>query len=209
MCNTKFYICRHCGNLVSMIHDAGVPMMCCGQKMTALEAGTVEASREKHIPVIEVEGTKVTVTVGAVEHPMIAEHSILWVYLQTTKGTQRKCLEVGKAPTVTFALTEDEEPLAAYAYCNLHGLWMAEVEKEEPSICQIPKTESADENFTVCFCNNVTYLDIVNALQENADLSDVLALFEKVKDTTHCSTGCGGCHDKVMAIISDIMMGHR
>ena len=183
MCNTKFYICRHCGNLVSMIHDAGVPMMCCGQKMTALEAGTVEASREKHIPVIEVEGTKVTVTVGAVEHPMIAEHSILWVYLQTTKGPQRKCLEVGKAPTVTFALTEDEEPLAAYAYCNLHGLWMAEVEKEEPSICQIPKTESADENFTVCFCNNVTYLDIVNALQENGDLSDVLALFEKVKDS--------------------------
>ena len=209
MCNTKFYICEHCGNLVGMIHDSRVPMMCCGKKMTALEAGTVEASKEKHIPVITVEGNLVTVTVGEVAHPMTAEHSILWVYLQTTTGGQRKALEVGGAPTVTFALTDDEEAVAAYAYCNLHGLWMAEVEKEEPAICQIPKTESSDENFTVCNFNQVTYLDIEKALHENAELSAVLAAFEKVKDTTHCSTGCGGCHDKVMAIISDIMMGHR
>ena len=128
MCeNNKFYICEHCGNLVGMINDSGVPMVCCGQKMTKLEAGTVEASREKHIPVAKVEGDKVVVTVGSVEHPMAEEHSILWVYLRTDKGGQRKCLEVGKAPTVTFAL-EGEKPLAAYAYCNLHGLWMTEIE---------------------------------------------------------------------------------
>lgn len=209
MCNTKFYICEHCGNIVGMIHDSGVPMMCCGKKMTKIEAGTVEASKEKHIPVISVEGNLVNVAIGSVAHPMAAEHSILWVYLQTTKGGQRKCLEVGSDPFVTFALTADEKPLAAYAYCNLHGLWMAEVVEEEPEICKIPVTESKEENFTVCHCNKVTYLDIVNALHENEGLSDVLALFEKVKDTTHCSTGCGGCHDKVMAIISDIMMGHR
>jgi len=126
MCETRFYICEKCGNTVGMIHSSGVPLMCCGQKMAKLEAGTVEASKEKHIPVVTVEGNTVKVSVGSVEHPMTEEHSILWVYLQTSKGGQRKCLEVGKAPVVTFALA-DEEPLAVYAYCNLHGLWMAEI----------------------------------------------------------------------------------
>ncbi len=128
MCNkNKFYVCEHCGNLVGVIHDSGVPMKCCGQNMTKLEAGTVEASREKHIPVAEVNGNIVKVTVGSVEHPMAEEHSILWVYLETNKGGQRKCLEVGKAPTVSFALSEGEEPVAAYAYCNLHGLWKTDI----------------------------------------------------------------------------------
>ncbi len=126
MCETRFYICEKCGNTVGMIHSSGVPLMCCGQKMAKLEAGTVEASKEKHIPVVTVEGNTVKVSVGSVEHPMAEEHSILWVYLQTSKGGQRKCLEVGKAPVVTFALA-DEEPIAVYAYCNLHGLWMAEI----------------------------------------------------------------------------------
>ena len=127
MCNnSKFYICEHCGNLIGMINDSGVPMKCCGQNMTKLEPGTVEASHEKHIPVVSVDGNKVTVTVGSVEHPMVAEHSILWVYLQTDRGGQRKCLEVGKAPVVTFGLA-DEKPLSVYAYCNLHGLWKADI----------------------------------------------------------------------------------
>ena len=127
MCNnSKFYVCERCGNLVGMIHESGVPMMCCGQKMTKIEAGVVEASHEKHIPVATVEGSTVTVNVGSIEHPMVTEHSILWVYLQTDKGGQRKCLEVGKPPIVTFALA-DEKPVAVYAYCNLHGLWMAEI----------------------------------------------------------------------------------
>ena len=101
-------------------------MMCCGQKMTRLEPGTVEASREKHIPVVTVEGNTVTALVGSVEHPMSEEHSILWVYLETDKGGQRKCLEVGKPPVVTFALV-DEKPIAVYAYCNLHGLWKKDI----------------------------------------------------------------------------------
>ena len=116
----------HCGNLIGMIHDAGVPMMCCGQKMTKLEPGVVEASHEKHIPVVSVDGNIVTVTIGSVEHPMLEEHHIEWVYLQTDKGGQRKCLEVGKPPVVTFALS-DEKPIAAYEYCNLHGLWKADI----------------------------------------------------------------------------------
>ena len=122
----KFYRCSHCGNLIGMVHDAGVPMMCCGQKMTKIEAGVVEASREKHIPVAKVEGDKVIVEVGSVAHPMAPEHSIEWVYLQTDKGGQRKNLNPGEAPKAVFALA-DEKPVAVYAYCNLHGLWMAEI----------------------------------------------------------------------------------
>ena len=101
-------------------------MVCCGQKMTELVPGVVEASHEKHIPVVEVRDNAVKVTVGSVEHPMAEEHSILWVYLETDKGGQRKSLEVGAAPVVTFALA-DEKPIAVYAYCNLHGLWKTEI----------------------------------------------------------------------------------
>ena len=122
-----FFICEHCGNLVEVINDSGVPMMCCGQKMTKLEPGTVDASFEKHIPVVTVDGNTVKVVVGSVEHPMLEEHSILWIYLETDRGGQRKLLEVGKAPEATFVLA-DEKPVAAYAYCNLHGLWKADIE---------------------------------------------------------------------------------
>ena len=94
--------------------------------MKKLEPGVVEASHEKHIPVVKVDGNIVNVEIGSVEHPMIEAHSILWVYLQTDKGGQRKNLEVGKAPKVSFALA-DEKPVAVYAYCNLHGLWNAEI----------------------------------------------------------------------------------
>ncbi|MBQ8372366.1 MAG: desulfoferrodoxin [Clostridia bacterium] len=126
MNKTKFYICEKCGNLVGMIHSSGVNPVCCGQKMTALEAGVVEASHEKHIPVCTVEGDTVKVTVGSVLHPMSQEHSILWVYLETDKGGQRKNLAAGDPPTVSFALGGDT-PKAVYAYCNLHGLWKADI----------------------------------------------------------------------------------
>ena len=122
----KFFVCEHCGNLVGVIHDAGVPMMCCGQKMTQLIPGTVEASVEKHLPVVTVDGDKVKVEIGSVAHPMAEEHSILWVYLQTDKGGLRKNLAVGEAPVAEFSLL-DEKPVAVYAYCNLHGLWKTEV----------------------------------------------------------------------------------
>ena len=126
MKETKFYICEHCGNLVHVVNDARVPMMCCGQKMTKLEAGAVEASHEKHVPVVKVEGNSVRVEVGSVAHPMAEEHSILWVALESDKGLYRKHLEVGKAPEAVFALA-DEKPVAVYAYCNLHGLWKSEI----------------------------------------------------------------------------------
>ena len=124
---SKYYICEKCGNLVEKIEDSGVPMVCCGQKMSKIEAGVVEASREKHIPVASVVGNVVRVVVGSVEHPMAEEHSILWVELKSDRGVQRKNLVVGEAPVVEFALVDGEKPLEVYAYCNLHGLWKSEI----------------------------------------------------------------------------------
>ena len=120
---TKFYICRHCGNIVEKVVDKRVPVRCCGQKMEELVPNTVEASGEKHLPVAVVEGDTVTVSVGAVEHPMADEHFIQWVVLETENGVQRRTLAPGQAPKAVFALA-GEKPVAVYAYCNLHGLWM-------------------------------------------------------------------------------------
>lgn len=122
----KFYICRHCSNLVGMIHDAGVPIKCCGEKMEALTPNTVEASGEKHVPVVTVADGVIHVNVGSVDHPMLPEHSIEWVYVETEQGGQRKAFKPGDAPTVTFHLGDDKA-VAVYAYCNLHGLWMTRV----------------------------------------------------------------------------------
>ena len=123
---TKFYICEKCGNILESVYDSGVNPVCCGQKMSALEAGVVEASREKHIPVVEVSGNTVKAVVGSVLHPMAEEHSILWIELVSDKGVQRKYLNPGEAPAVSFLL-KDEKPIEVYAYCNLHGLWKKEI----------------------------------------------------------------------------------
>ncbi len=122
----KFYICRTCGNLVGMINAAGVPIMCCGKPMEALVPNTVEASGEKHIPAVKVEDNAVHVMIGSVEHPMEDVHYIEWIYLQTENGGQRISLKPGQEPKVTFLL-DNEKPVAVYAYCNLHGLWMTEL----------------------------------------------------------------------------------
>lgn len=121
----KFFACEHCKNVVAMIQNAGVPIVCCGEKMKQLIPGTTEGASEKHLPVYQVEGNRVTVTVGSTEHPMQEEHSIQWVALQTKQGAQYKVLTPGHSPTVSFALCDADEAEAVYAYCNLHGLWKA------------------------------------------------------------------------------------
>ena len=126
MLNTKFYICPHCGNIVEMVHDAGVKPFCCGQKMNELIPNTVDASGEKHIPAVKVGEDVVEVNVGSVDHPMVDVHWIEWVQLVTDKGSYRKWLNPGEAPNVKFLLSE-EKPVAVYAYCNLHGLWKTEL----------------------------------------------------------------------------------
>lgn len=121
----KFYVCEHCGNLVTMVKNSGVPLICCGEKMKELIPGTVDASKEKHVPVYRVDGGGVTVNVGSVGHPMQDEHYIEWIAIETERGAQLKRLKPNEAPAATFALAEGDEVQAVYAYCNLHGLWKA------------------------------------------------------------------------------------
>ena len=120
-----FYRCNHCGNIVAFVKASGVPVVCCGEKMTEIIPGTVDASREKHIPVWSVDGNIVHVFVGSVEHPMLPEHYIEWISIETKQGNQRKELHPGEKPEACFALCEGDEVEAVYAYCNLHGLWKA------------------------------------------------------------------------------------
>lgn len=122
----KFYICKHCGNIVAFVKNTGVPVMCCGEKMQEIVPGSVDAAVEKHVPVISVDGSHVTVTVGSVEHPMTEEHLIAWVALETAQGNQRKELKAGEKPVAEFELCAGDKVVGAYAYCNLHGLWKAE-----------------------------------------------------------------------------------
>ncbi len=121
----KFFICEHCGNIVALVKYSGMPIVCCGENMKEIIPGTTDASLEKHIPVYTVENNVVNVTIGSVEHPMIEEHYIEWVSLQTKQGNQWKALKPGQAPKVSFSISDGEEIEAVYAYCNLHSLWKA------------------------------------------------------------------------------------
>lgn len=121
----KFYRCTHCGKIVALVKDSGVPVMCCGEKMQEIIPGTTDAAVEKRVPVYTVEGGKVTVTVGEVEHPMTEEHYIEWISLKTKGGNQRKALKPGIEPKVCFYICPEDEIEAVYAYCNLHSLWKA------------------------------------------------------------------------------------
>ncbi len=121
----KFYICEHCGNIIMKVKDQGVPVMCCGQKMTEIIPGTTDAAVEKHVPDYKVEGNLVKVTVGSVEHPMLPAHYIEWIALKTKEGMQLKELKPEEKPAAVFALSDGDEVEAVYAYCNLHGLWRA------------------------------------------------------------------------------------
>jgi superoxide reductase len=121
----KFKKCSHCGQIVAMVKDKGVPVICCGEPMQDIIAGTTDAAVEKHVPAYTVEGNTVKVQVGEVEHPMTDEHFIEWVSVQTKFGNQRKALAPGAEPKVSFAIVDGDEVLAVYAYCNLHGLWKA------------------------------------------------------------------------------------
>ena len=122
----KFLICKYCGNMVGLIEDRGIPLNCCGEKMLELVPNTQEASAEKHLPEVTVSGNSMTVQVGGTLHPMTDDHSIPFVYVETEKGGQRKCLKPGEESKVSFSFLEDK-PVAVYAYCNLHGLWKTEV----------------------------------------------------------------------------------
>ncbi len=118
----KFYICNKCNSVLELDGNADINLNCAEENFKELEAGVVEASLEKHIPVVAVDGDKVTVRVGSVEHPMTDAHLIEWIYLETEKGAQKKKLTSADKPYAEFILVNDK-PKAVYAYCNLHGLW--------------------------------------------------------------------------------------
>ena len=123
----KFYRCEGCGKIIGMVKPSKCPTKCCGEPMVEMVPNTTDAAVEKHVPVYTVEGNVVTVCVGEAEHPMLDAHYIQWIAVETNKGVQFKYLKPGETPVAEFVLAEGEAAVAAYEYCNLHGLWKAEV----------------------------------------------------------------------------------
>ena len=119
----RFFKCLVCGKIIAIVNDRDVPTICCGKEMVELIPNTQDGAKEKHVPVYEIKGDKLFVTVGSTEHPMIPEHYIEWISVQTSSGNQRKALKPGDPPKACFALLDGDEIEAVYAYCNLHSLW--------------------------------------------------------------------------------------
>ena len=119
----NFYVCKHCGNIITTVKESGVPVSCCGEPMQPLVAGSVDAAKEKHVAVLTVNGSDVSVAVGSVTHPMTPEHFIEWVAIETSNSTQIRYLSIDEPPMASFHLTDGETLQTVYAYCNLHGLW--------------------------------------------------------------------------------------
>ena len=122
----KFYYCRHCGKIISIVKDSVVKTICCSEEMLELLPGTTDGVSEKHIPIIKISGNTVSVTVGSKLHPSETAHYIEWILLQTDKGIQQKWLKPGNSPSVDFAVMTGERVQAAYEYCNIHKLWKSQ-----------------------------------------------------------------------------------
>ncbi len=119
----KFFICKHCGNVIAYVENSGVKVVCCGEEMQELKPNTSDGAGEKHVPVVSQVGNAVTVAVGSVEHPSLEAHYIKWIALQTKKGVQFSRLAPGDKPIATFYIAADDAPVVAFEFCNLHGLW--------------------------------------------------------------------------------------
>ena len=122
---TKFYKCNHCGHGIVKVVDSKVPVVCCGEKMQELIPNTVDASNEKHVPVVtRLDDCRIKVEVGSVAHPMTPEHHISFIYVETENGGIRVNLK--DKPEAVVCVCSDK-PVAVYEYCNLHGLWKTEL----------------------------------------------------------------------------------
>ncbi len=126
MAKLVVYKCDKCGSMVVKINNKGPVPVCCGEPMKEVRANDTDAATEKHVPVVEIVDGIVNVKVGSVEHPMMDAHYITFIALETKKGVQVKFLEPGEAPAASFTLIDDE-PVTAYEYCNLHGLWKKDI----------------------------------------------------------------------------------
>ena len=123
----KFYKCETCGNIAIKVVDSGVGLVCCGHPMVELIPDSVEAATEKHIPAVNIEGNTVDVQIGSVLHPTLEEHHIMFICLVTEKAYQIHPLIAGVEPRAVFTVDSDDKPVKVYEYCNIHGLWVAEV----------------------------------------------------------------------------------
>ncbi len=113
--------CETCGNIVELLHVGGGELVCCGKPMKAIVENTVDAAKEKHVPVVEKTADGYKVSVGSVTHPMEEKHYIMWIDLIADGVTYRKFLKPGDAPAATFCVKASK--VTAREYCNLHGLW--------------------------------------------------------------------------------------
>ena len=120
--SSEIYRCEVCGNLVEVLHPAAGQLVCCGVPMKRLEADSVDAVREKHVPVVENAGRGTLVKVGSAPHPMIPEHFIEWIEILDGPRVERHHLEPGDAPQARFEAAA-HAGATVRAYCNLHGLW--------------------------------------------------------------------------------------
>jgi superoxide reductase len=119
------YHCETCGNLLAFKEEQKKAPICCGVPMTLLKANSVEAAKEKHVPVLTVNGDKAEVKVGSVEHPMLENHYIQYIVLETNKRAIKFELKPGTKPVHVFELEKGEKAVTAYEYCTVHGLWVA------------------------------------------------------------------------------------
>ena len=124
---TKFYRCRHCGNVIIKFVDSGVPVVCCGEQMEELIPNTVDASNEKHVPVVKMtENGKIKVEVGSIPHPMTPEHHIVFIYVEMENGGIR--IDLKEEPEAEICACNGKVT-AVFEYCNLHGLWKTEIKE--------------------------------------------------------------------------------
>lgn len=122
MSEVTFYRCEKCGNMVALIKSGGGTLACCGQPMTKLTANSTDAAQEKHVPVMKKEDGKIKVAVGSTLHPMLPEHYIEWIALVAGEKVTFKFLKPGEEPKAEFCEVASG---TVYEYCNLHGLWQA------------------------------------------------------------------------------------
>lgn len=127
---TKFFLCTICGNVVVKTVDSGANLSCCGMEMMELIPGTIEGVKEKHLPVVECKDGTVKVKIGSVPHPMTEAHHIIFIYLETERGGQIQYLKKDHPAEAIFHVCKDK-PVAVYAYCNIHGLWLTVVDSED------------------------------------------------------------------------------
>ena len=119
-----FYVCKHCGNVITYLNNSGVKVKCCGEDMELINPNISDGAKEKHIPVIKELDDSLEISVGEVMHPMSKEHLIDWIYIETPNGGRIINFKDTDEPTIKIP---KEEVINVYSHCNLHGLWKLEI----------------------------------------------------------------------------------